>query len=171
MSEPSTAPTADATPDGDPTTAQKLAAEALGTFVLVLLGCGSVALAVNAASPGFGGANIVSVGLTFGIAVMVMIYAVGRVSGGHFNPAITLGAAISGRMAWREVPGYMGAQVGGGIVAAAVLLLGGFVGGYVVNGATGSAAAQVLNAAAELAAQSLKVKREVDDFLRDIQAA
>jgi aquaporin Z len=71
------------------TTPQKIAAEVLGTFVLVFFGCGSVTFA----SQGIGGVDFAAVGLTFGLAVMVMAYAVGRVSGAHFNPAVSVGAA------------------------------------------------------------------------------
>jgi aquaporin Z len=76
-----------------PTLGQKLAAEGLGTFVLVFFGCASVVLSHG---------NYVAIGLTFGIAVLVMVYAVGRISGGHFNPAVSVGAALSGRIAWRD---------------------------------------------------------------------
>ena len=67
------------------------------------------------------GADVVTTGLAFGLTVLVMAYSVGRVSGGHFNPAVTLGAAASGRLAWAQVPMYVGAQLAGAIVAAAVL--------------------------------------------------
>ncbi len=108
------------------TTAQKVAAEGLGTFVLVFFGCGSVIYN----GVGRGDFDIVSVGLTFGLAVMVMAYAVGRVSGAHFNPAVSVGAAMGGRMSWRQVPLYVGAQLGGAIIAGVALfaLLHGFEG-------------------------------------------
>ncbi len=95
------------------TTVQKLSAEAIGTFVLVLLGCSA------AVTNGDGAA----IGLTFGIAVLIMAFVFGRVSGGHFNPAVTVGAAASGRFAWRDVPSYVGAQLGGAIMGAFVLWL------------------------------------------------
>ncbi|WP_028653231.1 MIP/aquaporin family protein [Nocardioides halotolerans] len=95
------------------TTVQKVSAEALGTFVLVFFGCGSVVFANNAG----GGADYVAVGFTFGLAVLLMAYAVGRISGGHFNPAVSVGAAMGGRIAWRQVPVYVGAQLAGAIVA------------------------------------------------------
>ena len=100
------------------TTVQKLSAEAIGTFVLVLLGCGAAV-----ASTGPGGPNIVSTGLTFGLVVLVMAFVFGRVSGGHFNPAVTVGAAAGGRFAWKDVPAYVAAQVGGAIVGAIVLFI------------------------------------------------
>lgn len=93
---------------------QKLAAEALGTFILVTLGCGAAV-----ASDG----DIAAIGLAFGLALLVGVYAFGRVSGGHFNPAVTVGAAAGGRFPWRQVPGYVGAQVGGAIVAGLVLFI------------------------------------------------
>jgi aquaporin Z len=95
-----------------PTTAQTISAEVLGTFVLVFFGCGTALIS---------GGDYVAIGLAFGLTVLVMAYAVGRISGGHFNPAVTLGAAMGGRIAWRQVPTYMAAQVGGAILAALVL--------------------------------------------------
>jgi aquaporin Z len=101
------------------TTVQKISAEALGTFVLVFFGCGSVVFANNSG----GGADYVAVGFTFGLAVMLMAYAVGRISGGHFNPAVSVGAAMGGRMSWRQVPIYVGSQLGGAIVAGLALFV------------------------------------------------
>jgi aquaporin Z len=110
-----------------PTTPQRLGAEFLGTFVLVFGGCGSAVLAAN--FPGGGdpgnplGIGFLGVALAFGLTVVVMAYAVGHISGGHFNPAVTLGAAASGRFAWRDSVGYIVTQVIAAIAAAAVLLL------------------------------------------------
>jgi aquaporin Z len=101
------------------TTVQKVSAEALGTFVLVFFGCGSVVFANNSG----GGADYVAVGFTFGLAVMLMAYAVGRISGGHFNPAVSVGAAMGGRMSWKQVPVYVGSQLGGAIVAGLALFV------------------------------------------------
>jgi aquaporin Z len=89
-------------------------AEALGTAWLVLIGCGTAILAGDRV--GFAG-----VALAFGLSVATMAFAVGPVSGGHFNPAVTAGLAAAGRFAWRDVPAYVGAQVVGGTVGAAVL--------------------------------------------------
>ncbi len=111
-----------------PTTVHKFAAEAVGTFVLVLFGCGSAAIASQAAgnaesiSDFSNLPSIVSIGLTFGLAVMVMAYAVGRISGGHFNPAVSIGAALGGRMAWSQVPVYIAAQLAGAIAGAGILM-------------------------------------------------
>ncbi|MCD4524584.1 MIP/aquaporin family protein [Nocardioides sp. cx-173] len=109
-----------------PTTGQKFAAETLGTFVLVLFGCGSFLIASQRYGSEFADASlllITSIGLSFGFAVAVMIYAFGRISGGHFNPAVTVGAALSGRMAWSQTPVYIGGQLLGAIVAGGVLLV------------------------------------------------
>src|SRR4051812_12005090 len=100
---------------------QKLAAEALGTFILVTLGCGA-AISTNAAS-GENGVDLVATGLAFGIAVLIGVYAFGRISGGHFNPAVTVGAAVGGRFAWKQVAAYVATQVVAAIVAALVLFV------------------------------------------------
>ena len=89
-----------------PTTGQKFTAEALGTFVLVFFGCGAAMRS---------GGDYVATGLTFGLTVVVMAYAVGRISGGHFNPAVTLGAVLGGRLPWNQVGIYMAAQLLGGL--------------------------------------------------------
>jgi aquaporin Z len=110
-----------------PTMRQRLGAEFVGTFVLVFGGCGSAVLAANfpgGDDPGNPlGIGFLGVALAFGLSVVVMAYAVGHVSGGHFNPAVTLGAAASGRFAWRDTVGYIVTQVVAAIAAAAVLLL------------------------------------------------
>ena len=95
-----------------PTTGQKFTAEALGTFVLVFFGCGAALRS---------GGDYVTTGLTFGLTVVVMAYAVGRISGGHFNPAVTLGAVLGGRLPWNQVGIYLAAQLLGGLIAGAVL--------------------------------------------------
>ena len=102
-----------------PTTGQKVAAETLGTFVLVFIGCGAAVMSGLTAGQQSG---YVTTGLAFGLTVVVMAYAVGRISGGHFNPAVTLGAAIAGRLHWNQVPVYVVAQLVGGLLAGAALL-------------------------------------------------
>ena len=104
---------------------QRLAAEFLGTFVLVLMGCGSAVLAAGFVTGDdvHLGIGFVGVALAFGLAVLTMAYAVGHVSGGHFNPAVTIGLASGGRFAWKDAPAYIGAQVVGAVTAAAVLLV------------------------------------------------
>ncbi len=106
-----------------PTLTQRLAAEFLGIFVLVFLGVGSVVI-INATYPGVAGINVfaeTAIGLSFGIAVMVMVYSVGRISGGHFNPAVSLGAALGGRIRWAEAGIYMVVQLVGATAGAAAL--------------------------------------------------
>lgn len=100
------------TVEDTPTTGQKFTAETLGTFVLVFFGCGAAV---------YSGGDLVATGLTFGLTVVVMAYAVGRVSGGHFNPAVTLGAVLGGRLPWNRVGAYMAAQLLGGLLAGAAL--------------------------------------------------
>ena len=99
---------------------KKLAAEFFGTFWLVLGGCGSAVLA--AAFPGVG-IGLLGVSFAFGLTVLTMAYAVGGISGGHFNPAVSVGLATAGRFPWASVIPYIIAQVIGAIVAAAVLYL------------------------------------------------
>jgi aquaporin Z len=97
---------------------KRLFAEFFGTFWLVLGGCGSAVLA--AAFPGLG-IGFVGVAFAFGLTVLTMAYAVGHISGAHFNPAVSFGLAAARRFEWRELPGYVVAQVVGGLVAATVL--------------------------------------------------
>ncbi|MGF1631361.1 MAG: aquaporin Z [Kiloniellaceae bacterium] len=99
---------------------QRLAAEFIGTFWLVLGGCGSAVLAAAFPELGIG---FVGVSLAFGLTVVTMAYAVGHISGGHFNPAVTAGLCAAGRFGTGEVLPYWLAQVAGAILAAAVLYL------------------------------------------------
>jgi aquaporin Z len=99
---------------------RKLSAEVFGTFWLVFGGCGSAVLAAAFPELGIGFAGVA---LAFGLTVLTMAFAVGHLSGGHFNPAVTLGLAVGGRFAWGELVGYWIAQLVGGIVAAALLYL------------------------------------------------
>lgn len=96
----------------------KLSAEFFGTFWLVFGGCGSAVLAAAFPELGIGFAGVA---LAFGLTVLTMAYAVGPISGGHFNPAVSLGLAIGGRFSWSELVPYWIAQVLGGFVAAAIL--------------------------------------------------
>lgn len=98
----------------------KLSAEFFGTFWLVLGGCGSAVLA--AAFPGTG-IGFLGVAFAFGLTVLTMAYAVGGISGGHFNPAVSLGLAVAGRFDVKDLIPYWIAQVIGAIAAAAVLYL------------------------------------------------
>src|SRR5246127_3529862 len=105
---------------GGITMMRKLAAEFIGTAWLVLGGCGSAVLAAGFTQLGIGFAGVA---LAFGLTVLTMAYAVGGISGGHFNPAVSLGLAVAGRFSWAELIPYWVAQVIGGIAAAAVLYL------------------------------------------------
>jgi len=95
-------------------------AETLGTFVLVLGGCGSAVLAAAFTELGIGFAGVA---LAFGLTVLVMAFAVGHISGGHFNPAVTIGLTVGGRFPAAQVVPYVIAQLVGAIAAAGVLYL------------------------------------------------
>ena len=99
---------------------QKLSAEFLGTLWLVFGGCGSAVLA--AAVPQFG-IGYMGVSFAFGLSVLTMAYAVGHVSGGHFNPAVTLGCFAAGRIPAKDILPYVVAQVAGAIAGAGILFL------------------------------------------------
>ncbi len=100
------------------TNMQKGLAEFIGTFWLVLGGCGSAVLAAGVADVGIGW---LGVSLAFGLTVVTMAYAIGHISGCHLNPAVTVGLWAGGRFAAKDIPIYVAAQVAGGVVAAAVL--------------------------------------------------
>jgi len=99
---------------------RRAGAEFLCTFWLVFGGCGSAVLA--AAFPNLG-IGFVGVALAFGLTVLTMVYAIGHISGGHLNPAVSIGLAVGKRFPVSELPAYIVAQVLGGIVAAGVLLV------------------------------------------------
>lgn len=104
---------------------RKYWAEALGTFGLVFGGVGALVLnnpATNlGAPPAAIPMNALYTGLAFGIALLGMLYALARISGGHFNPAVSIGMAISKRFAWKDVGPYVAAQVAGGAIAAFII--------------------------------------------------
>jgi aquaporin Z len=106
---------------------RRLTAEVLGTFWLVLGGCGSAVLAAAFPQHGIGFAGVA---LAFGLTVLTGAYAFGPISGGHFNPAVTVGLWVARRIPSRDVLPYIVAQVVGAIVAAAVLYV-------IASGATG----------------------------------
>src|SRR5712671_6715014 len=116
---------------------RRVVAEFFGTFWLVLGGCGAAVLAAGFPNLGIG---FVGVALAFGLTVLTMAYAVGHISGGHFNPAVTLGLWSAGRCANKHVIPYIVAQVIGAIIAAAILWLiasgkpGWVMGGFAANG-------------------------------------
>jgi aquaporin Z len=116
---------------------RKLSAEAFGTFWLVFGGCGSAIIAAGFPEVGIG---FVGVAFAFGLTVLTMAYAVGGISGGHFNPAVSLGLAVAGRFEYKDLIPYWIAQLVGGILAAALLYLiasgktGWVPGGFASNG-------------------------------------
>ncbi len=97
---------------------KKYFAECFGTFWLVFGGCGSAVLAAGIPELGIG---YMGVSLAFGLTVLTMAYAVGHISGGHFNPAVSVGLMVGGRFDKKDLLPYIGAQVIGAILAAAVL--------------------------------------------------
>jgi len=99
---------------------KKLFAEFVGTFILVLGGCGSVVLAATFPGTGIG---FLGVSLAFGLTVLTMAFAVGHISGGHFNPAVSIGLWAGKRFPAAELLPYIVTQVVGAVVAAAVLYL------------------------------------------------
>lgn len=115
---------------------KKLLAEFIGTFWLVLGGCGSAVLAAGIPNVGIG---YVGVSLAFGLTVLTGAFALGHISGGHFNPAVSIGLWFSGRFNGNNLLGYILAQVLGGIAAATVLYLivtgnGSTIGNFAANG-------------------------------------
>lgn len=115
----------------------RLWAEFLGTFWLTFGGCGSAVLAASVISDGTinMGIGFVGVALAFGLTVVTGAYAVGHISGGHFNPAVTLGCAVAKRVEWAAVVPYWIAQVVGGAVAGGVLFV-------IANGKDGFSASE-----------------------------
>jgi aquaporin Z len=94
---------------------RRYSAEAIGTFGIVFTGCGaSLVAGAKLGDPG--------VALAFGLALAAMLFAAGPISGGHFNPAVTVAMAVTRRLAWRDVLPYIAAQIGGGVLGAAAAL-------------------------------------------------
>lgn len=115
---------------------KKFLAEFIGTFWLVLGGCGSAVLACNYPDAGIG---FLGVALAFGLTIVSIAYALGHVSGAHLNPAVTIGLFIGGRISAKDVLPYIVAQIIGGIAAAGVLYViatgnGSDIGGFAANG-------------------------------------
>ena len=115
----------------------KWSAEFIGTFWLTFGGCGSAVLAAAFPNVGIG---LLGVALAFGLTVLTGAYALGPISGGHFNPAVSVGLVVGGRFKASELPGYIIAQVLGAIVAGGVLYViatgkaGADIGGFATNG-------------------------------------
>jgi len=107
----------------EPSTAQKIASEVIGTAFLVFIGVGSVpaTLIVNGDAP-FTMADLGMISLAFGTVVVATVYALGHVSGNHINPAVTLGLAVTGKFPWSKVPGYLAAQAVGATIGAAAII-------------------------------------------------
>jgi aquaporin Z len=101
---------------------KKYLAEFIGTFSLVLFGCGSAVIAGNAAT-GPSGIGLLGISIAFGFAVVAMAYAIGGISGCHINPAVTIGVLTAGRMEIKDAVGYIISQCLGAILGAGVLYL------------------------------------------------
>ncbi|HTX87686.1 MAG TPA: aquaporin Z [Bacteroidales bacterium] len=115
---------------------KKYTAEFIGTFWLVLGGCGSAVFSARFPEVGIG---LLGVALAFGLTVLTMVYAVGPVSGGHFNPAVSFGLWMAGRFSGKDLLPYIVAQILGGIGAAAVMFVilkgsGYDIGNFAANG-------------------------------------
>ncbi|MGE2835698.1 aquaporin Z [Mycobacterium sp. SMC-4] len=109
----------------EPTIVHRLAAESIGTFWLVFGGCGSAVFAATFENDAglLLGIGFAGVALAFGLTVLSGVYAFGTVSGGHFNPAVTLGAALARRVEWKMLAPYWIAQVLGGLLAGLVIYI------------------------------------------------
>src|SRR3982074_1989467 len=99
---------------------QRAAAEALGTALLVLVGPGSVVatLALAGKTPTISGADLLGISFAFGLIIVALVYALGKVSGCHINPAVTFGLAATRRFPWKEVPVYWLGQGVGAVIGA-----------------------------------------------------
>ena len=98
---------------------QRALAETLGTALLVLVGPGSVVATLQLAGdsqPAITGSDLLGISFAFGLVITALVYAIGKVSGCHINPAVTFALAVTRRFPWREVPAYMGAQVAGAVL-------------------------------------------------------
>lgn len=124
-----------------PSMFQALVAEFLGTFLLVLGGVGAALFASDFGTGSNGsslGIGFVGVALAFGLTVVAGAYAFGPFSGGHFNPAVTLGIATAGRISWAKVPGYIIVQLLGGVCGTGMIaLIGSSQDGWVANAREG----------------------------------
>lgn len=107
------------TAPASPTAARVFLAEVVGTFLLILFGCGAVHAAVLTGAQ----SGLWQVAIVWGVSIMLAIYAVGAISGAHINPAITIALAAWGRFGWQRVPLYIAAQLVGAFAAAGVLFV------------------------------------------------
>src|SRR5579862_9534232 len=108
--------------------ARALAAEAVGTFALVFAGCGAIMVDTKTHALGH-----IGVAFSFGLVIMVMIYALGHISGAHFNAAVTFAFALTRHFPWTRALGYWGAQAAGALVGAGLVLT---LGKHAHDGAT-----------------------------------
>src|SRR5438128_9662011 len=100
---------------------QRAFAEALGTALLVLVGPGSVVATLVLAgkvTPAITGADLLGISFAFGLVIVALVYAIGKISGCHINPAVTFALAVTKRFPWREVPAYWASQVLGAVIGA-----------------------------------------------------
>lgn len=124
-------------------TSSKFVAELIGTFGLVLFGCGAAVVAGANSLGGLSGLGLLGISLAFGLAVLVFAYAIGGISGCHINPAVTIGLLIAGKISWRDTLVYIVAQCVGALLGAFVLQqllhgqLSGFTAGEWAYGANG----------------------------------
>lgn len=109
--------------DSTPTLTHRFAAEVWGTFLLVFAVVSAAIFATAFTGSADNGAGFIGVALALGFAVTVGAYTVGAVSGGHFNPAVTLGLAVAGKFSWRETPIYILAQLVGGVIGSSIVYL------------------------------------------------
>ncbi|KAA8546808.1 hypothetical protein F0562_003268 [Nyssa sinensis] len=100
-----------------PTNAHKIIAELVGTCIIIFMGCGSIVIDETYKL------TILGIAMTWGLAVMVMIYTLGHVSGGHFNPAVTIALAASAKFPWTQVPAFVAFQLAGSTLAIRTLVL------------------------------------------------
>jgi len=101
---------------------KKFLAEFIGTFSLVLFGCGAAVIA-GISQTGPGGIGLLGISIAFGFAVVAMAYAIGGISGCHINPAVTIGVLVAGRISVKDAGGYIVAQLLGAVLGAGVLYL------------------------------------------------
>ncbi len=128
---------------------KKYLAEMIGTMVLVLMGCGSAVFAGNVAEIVGTGVGTLGVAMAFGLSVVAMAYTIGKISGCHINPAITLGVFLSKRMSGKDAGMYMVFQVIGAIIGSAILyalISTGAHGGPTATGANGFADGALIQA-------------------------
>ncbi|MDL2208701.1 MIP family channel protein [Parabacteroides sp. OttesenSCG-928-O15] len=138
---------------------KKYIAEMIGTMVLVLMGCGSAVFAGNAAGAVGAGVGTLGVAMAFGLSIVAMAYSIGKVSGCHINPAVTLGVWLSNRMSGKEAMMYMIFQVIGAIIGSSILFA------LVSTGAHGGPTATGSNSFAEGAMLQAFIAEAVFTFI------